>query len=112
MAQRIQTIFVDDLDGSEAAGTVRFGVDGADYEIDLSAAHARALAEALEKYIAAGRRVSSSPARRPGRSRRAPAAGPDSAAVRAWAKSHGIKVSDRGRIPTDVIAKFNAAAGA
>jgi hypothetical protein len=111
MAQRIQTIFVDDLDGSEAVGTVRFGVDGADYEIDLSAAHARALAEALQKYIAAGRKVSNGPVRRPGRSRRA-TSGPDSAAVRAWAKSHGIKVSDRGRIPTEVIAKFNAAAGA
>ena len=111
MAQRIQTIFVDDLDGSEAAGTVRFGVDGADYEIDLSAAHAKALGEALEKYVAAGRKVSS-PARRPGRTRRASVSGPDSAAVRAWAKSHGIKVSDRGRIPTEVIAKFNAAAGA
>jgi len=111
MAQRIQTIFVDDLDGSEAAGTVRFGVDGTDYEIDLSAAHAKALGEALEKYIAAGRKVGSSAARRPGRSRRTANSGPDSAAVRAWAKSRGIKVSDRGRIPTEVIAKFNAAAG-
>ena len=38
MAQKIQTLFIDDLDGSEAAGTVRFGLDGTDYEIDLSTA--------------------------------------------------------------------------
>ena len=43
MAQKIQTLFIDDLDGSEAEGTVRFGLDGAEYEIDLNAEHAQAL---------------------------------------------------------------------
>ena len=51
MAQKIQTLFIDDIDGSEAEGTVRFALDGADYEIDLNARHAAALRKALAKYI-------------------------------------------------------------
>ena len=42
MAQKIQTLFVDDLDGSQAQGTVRFGLEGTEYEIDLNAGHAQA----------------------------------------------------------------------
>ncbi len=64
MAQKIQTLFIDDIDGSEAEGTVRFGLDGADYEIDLNAKHADALRKALTKYIDAARR-STGAARRP-----------------------------------------------
>jgi Lsr2 len=109
MAQRVQTLFVDDLDGSAADATVRFGVDGTDYEIDLNAAHAKALSDALEKYIQAGRRVTG---RRSVRGRRAGGGAPNSAEVRAWARSQGIKVSDRGRIPASVIASFKEAAGA
>ena len=51
MAQKIQTVFIDDLDGSEAEGTVRFGLDGTEYEIDLSAEHAQALRDALARYV-------------------------------------------------------------
>jgi hypothetical protein len=51
MAQKVQTLFIDDLDGSEAEGTVRFGLDGAEYEIDLNAQHAGALRKALARYI-------------------------------------------------------------
>jgi hypothetical protein len=47
MAQKVQTLFVDDLDGSEAEGTVRFGLDGTEYEIDLNAQHGRQLRDAL-----------------------------------------------------------------
>ena len=54
MAQKIQTLFIDDLDGSEAEGTVRFGLDGAEYEIDLNAEHARALRDALSALCAGG----------------------------------------------------------
>ena len=50
MAQKIQTLFIDDIDGTEAEGTVRFGLDGAEYEIDLNAKHADALRKALAKY--------------------------------------------------------------
>jgi hypothetical protein len=50
MAQKVQTLFVDDLDGSEAEGTVRFGLDGTEYEIDLNAKHARQLRDTLPRY--------------------------------------------------------------
>ena len=60
MAQKIQTVFVDDLDGSEAEGTVRFGLDGSEYEIDLNADHAQALREALAPYVSAARRAGGS----------------------------------------------------
>jgi hypothetical protein len=111
MAQKIQTLFIDDLDGGEAEGTVRFGLDGTEYEIDLSAAHAKALRKAVQKYIAAGRKVA--PARRPGRSssRRAAKDAPNPTDVREWAKSQGIEVKDRGRVPSDLVVKFQAATG-
>jgi Lsr2 len=112
MAQKIQTLFVDDLDGSDAEGTVHFSLEGTDYEIDLNAAHAKALRKALDKYIEAGRKVSRA-AGRQSRRGRAPRTGPNSSSeVRTWARSHGIKVSDRGRIPTDVIARFKEETGA
>src|SRR5579859_3663176 len=57
MAQRIQTLLIDDLDGGEAAGTVRFGLDGTEYEIDLSAAHNDELRKALQQYLAHARRT-------------------------------------------------------
>ena len=68
MAQKVQTLFIDDLDGSTAEGTVRFGLDGTEYEIDLNAEHAQQLRDALAAYVRAGRRIS-------GGSRRLPAAG-------------------------------------
>ena len=60
MAQKVQTLYVDDLDGSEADGTIRFGLDGAEYEIDLNAKHAQELRDVLARYVAAGRRVRAS----------------------------------------------------
>lgn len=57
MAQKVQTLFTDDLDGSEADGTVRFGLDSAEYELDLNTGHARQLREALAPYIGAARRA-------------------------------------------------------
>ena len=108
VAQKIQTVFIDDLDGSEAEGTVRFGLDGAAYEIDLNAEHARALRDALSRYVQAARRAGG--ARRPARSgRRARADGVDSTEVREWAKAQGIDVKDRGRVPAELVVKFKAA---
>jgi hypothetical protein len=111
MAQKIQTVFVDDLDGSEAEGTVRFGLDGAEYEIDLSAGHAQALREALAPYVSAARRASGG-TRRPARAaaRRSPAS-VNTTEVREWAKSQGIDVKDRGRVPAELVVKFKAATG-
>ena len=59
MAQKVQTLFIDDLDGSEADGTVRFGLDGTNYEIDLNTKHAKELREALARYLSASRRIGS-----------------------------------------------------
>jgi nucleoid-associated protein Lsr2 len=107
MAQKIQTLFIDDLDGSEAEGTVRFGLDGTEYEIDLNAEHAQALRDALARYVQAARRAGG---RRPGRSgRRVRADGIDSTEVREWAKAQGIEVKDRGRVPAELVARFKAA---
>ena len=111
MAQRVQTLLIDDLDGGEAEGTVRFGLDGVEYEIDLSAGHAEALRKALAPYVSAARRAPGAAARRPGQSgRRAESAGaPDPTAVREWARSQGIEVKDRGRVPAELVVKFQAA---
>ena len=111
MAQKIQTLLIDDLDGSEAEGTVRFGLDSAEYEIDLNAEHAQALRDALARYVGAARRAGGG-TRRPARGgRRAPADGVDSTEVREWAKAQGIEVKDRGRVPAELVVKFKAATG-
>ena len=111
MAQKIQVLLVDDLDGGEAEDTVRFGLDGVEYEIDLSAEHAEALRAALAPFIGAARR-SPGAGRRPGRGgRRAGASGLDTTEVRQWARAQGIEVKDRGRIPAEVIVRFKEATG-
>lgn len=105
MSQRTQVLYIDDIDGSAAEGTVRFGLAGTEYEIDLNKQHADQFAEALAPFIAAARKVSS-----PGRRARGARAGrQDQSEVRAWARGHGLKVSDRGRIPAGVLAQYQAA---
>jgi hypothetical protein len=108
MAQRVQVLLVCDLhdDDTEGTETIRFSLDGAAYEIDLCAAHAAQLRDAFATYVGSARRagrVSSGPGRRK------VATGVDPAAVRAWAKSNGIKVSERGRVAADVIERYTAA---
>jgi hypothetical protein len=111
MAQKVQTLFIDDLDGSEAEGSVQFGLDGTDYEIDLNSEHAEELRAALGRYVAAARRVSGS-GRPPSRSgRRGASSDVDTKHVRAWAKEQGIELKDRGRVPTSVVTRFRAATG-
>jgi hypothetical protein len=88
MAQKVQTMFIDDIDGGEADGTVRFALDGTEYEIDLSARHGDEMRDSLRDYITHARKVS-------GRPRRAATRGPrksrsaDSVAIRAWARKNG-----------------------
>jgi hypothetical protein len=110
MAQRIQTLFIDDIDGGAADGTVRFGLDGADYEIDLSGEHSNELRTALGKYIEHSRKVGGA-ARRSSRGRGA-ASAVDTAKGREWARESGYDIKDRGRVPADLVAKYQAAAGA
>jgi hypothetical protein len=111
MAQKIQTFFVDDIDGSEAEGTVLFGLDGTHYEIDLSTSHAKELRTALARYIEAGRRVTGTTRQAGQNGRKAPGNGVSNTEVRAWAKTQGLEVKERGRIPAEVIAQYQAAAG-
>jgi hypothetical protein len=112
MAQKVQTLLIDDLDGGEADSTVRFGLDGTEYEIDLSANNAQALRTALGRYLDAARRVPGNSPRRPGRAgRRGSASGLNTTEVREWAKSQGILVKDRGRVPAELVVKFKAATG-
>jgi Lsr2 len=109
--RRYRPCFIDDLDGSAAEGTVRFGLDGTEYEIDLNAGHARELRDALARYVGVARRVAAA-ARRPGRgARRGPGSGLNATEVREWAKAQGIEVKDRGRVPAELAARFKAAAG-
>jgi Lsr2 len=110
VAQKIQTLFIDDIDGSEAEGTVRFGLDGAAYEIDLSAAHSSELRKSLEKYIAHARKVGRTTTRRAlGRANRRGSSHIDNAAVRSWAREQGIDIKERGRVPASVIARYKEA---
>lgn len=104
MAQKVHVVLVDDVDGSQADETVKFGLDGAQYEIDLSSAHAAELRAALATWVKAARKTS---ARAAGKSRAASAG--DTGAIRAWAKTHGYAVSERGRISADIRAAYEAA---
>jgi hypothetical protein len=110
MAQRIQTLLIDDIDGGEAVGTVRFGLDGTEYEIDLSAAHGEELRNALAQYLAHARRTGGTAKSAP-RGRRGGAV-VDTAKVREWARGQGIEVKDRGRVPAGVVEQYQTAAGA
>ena len=102
---------VDDLDGSiipeGQSPTVRFAFDGVTYEIDLTTPNRDALASALEPWIARARRVSGAKRERPksGRSKE------QTQAIRQWAIDSGYDISDRGRIPADIEAKFHEVSG-
>ena len=105
MAQKITVALEDDLDGGPADETVRFGIGGAEYEIDLSKKNARALRRHLAPFMDHARKAGRGPRRRTGRSA---ASRERSGDIRAWAKNHGITVSDRGRIPTSVVEQYEA----
>jgi Lsr2 len=107
MAQKITVVLEDDLDGGPADETVRFALDGAAYEIELSKKHAKAFRRKLAPFISHARKAG----RGPRRQRRRSAAGRErSDRIRAWAKAHGVAVSDRGRIPASVAEQYEAAA--
>jgi Lsr2 len=106
MAQKITVVLEDDLDGGAADETVRFGIGGSQYEIDLSTKNATAFRRQLAPFIDHARKAGRAPRRRPGRT----AAGRErGGGIRAWAKDHGIAVSDRGRIPATVVEQYEAA---
>ncbi|MFI0422249.1 hypothetical protein C1I98_11650 [Spongiactinospora gelatinilytica] len=112
MAKQIREIFIDDLDGGEATSTTKFGLDGDEYEIDLSEKNEEHLRKALAPYINAARPVRRE---RPGRRVRAgsgltPAMTRQrSKEIREWAKQHGLSVSERGRIASTIVEQYEAA---
>ena len=108
MARKVQITLVDDLDGGEANETVEFGLDGVSYEIDLSNKNAAKLRDDFAKYTGQGRRLGGRSARGRGAGNRG-AGRNRSAQVREWARSQGLKVSDRGRIPADILNQYEAA---
>ena len=117
MAQKVLVELVDDLNGSTAVETVRFGLDGKDYEIDLSDENANNLRDNLAAFIAAGRMAN-------GHTKpRKPKTATDKAntvakptrtdpeqtwAIREWAARHGHQVAARGRIPAEVVAAYHS----
>ncbi len=109
MAQRVNIVLEDDIDGSPADETVTFALDGVTYEIDLTKANATALRDALAPYVGHGRRAAgrrstgTRSAGRPSGSKR------DLADVREWARKNGHKVSERGRISAEVQAAYDKA---
>jgi len=108
VAQKVQVILVDDIDGGTAAETVSFSIDGASYEIDLSTKNANKLRDAFATYVGAARKVGSRSGARRG-PRRSAGADNRTAQIRAWAKSKNLKVNERGRIPAEIVAKYDAA---
>ena len=119
MARSTQIILIDDLDGGTGNETVNFGLDGVNYEIDLSKANAARLRKALAEFTDKGRRVSarSSASSRGTRSRsartsrtqsRGSASGRDIPAIREWANKKGLLASERGRLPAAVLEAYDA----
>jgi hypothetical protein len=110
MAQKVEVRLIDDLTGETADATVSFSLDGAQYEIDLSAANASKLRDEVARFVHAarktgGRRIG----RGTGRGRKYASGGSSTREVRQWAKDQGIQVNERGRIPADVVVKIEEA---
>lgn len=109
MAQKVQVILIDDIDGGEATETVRFGLDQFTYDIDLSDTHAAQLREALAPYVAGGRKAGNA---RGGPRRQAGSSRTNStrlAKIREWAKANGYSIGDRGRVSKDIVDAYDAA---
>lgn len=109
MAQKVTVSLVDDLSGDNADETVVFGLDGKSYEIDLSSGNADKLRSALAAYVSAARRPGGQRrAEAPATSvKRAPVDREQNQAIREWARKRGMKISDRGRIPADLLDAYH-----
>ncbi|WP_300640341.1 Lsr2 family protein [Nocardioides sp.] len=109
MAQKVQIILEDDLDGGEADETVSFALDGTSYEIDLNEANATKMREALAPYVGHARKVTGSRGGRRTSTKSSGGSGPSPKEVREWARENGHDVPDRGRIPAEVREAYDAA---
>ena len=111
VAQKVQVLLVDDLDGGEADETVTFALDGKTYEIDLTTANAEKLRSLLEPYVEGGRRTGGRASGGRGKARSSSGGSQDTAAIRAWAKENGYEVNDRGRVPASIREAYEKANG-
>ncbi|MFC4146689.1 Lsr2 family protein [Micromonospora mangrovi] len=115
MAKQIIHKLVDDLDGGDADETVKFALDGVQYEIDLSASNAAKLRDVFAQYVAAGTKVGRGGVVVGGRAARgrggATADREQNRAIRDWAKKAGKDISDRGRIPQEIVDEYHSKAG-
>ena len=107
MAQRVSVELEDDLDGGPADETLRFGLGGSEYEIDLNKKNAIRFRRQIAPYIEHARKAARGQRHRPARTASSRERSGD---IRAWAKERGIAVSDRGRIPASVVEQYEAAA--
>ena len=110
MAKKIIVQLVDDLDGSAAAETVTFALDGVSFEIDLSEENAAALRADLAKWVSSATRTGGRRSARSSASRSA-AGSSEAARVRAWARAQGIEVSERGRVPAELKERYARESG-
>ena len=114
MARREMVVLEDDLDGGKATETIRFGLDGTAYEIDLNGKNAKKLRDALDGYVTAARRVGVGRMAGRGRADRTRVAGADrdqNRAIREWAQQAGRQIAGRGRIPAEIVEEYHAKAG-
>jgi hypothetical protein len=100
LARKIHVQLIDDLSGEDAQETVRFALDGVEYEIDLSAENAAELREAMERFVSGGRRVRGPSGSRRGRA--GSSGSEDTQMIREWAMANGYSPSSRGRISQDI----------
>jgi hypothetical protein len=111
VAQKVQVLLVDDIDGGEADETVTFALDGKTYEIDLTTANADALRGLLDPYTKGGRRTGGRAAGGRGKGRVVAGGNKDTAEIRKWAKENGYSVNDRGRVPAEIREAYEKANG-
>jgi hypothetical protein len=111
VAQKVEIILVDDLDGSSADETVRFSFDGTDYEIDLSAENSGRLRSALQPFLEKARPGSARGGKTRGRGKASGTKSSEAAEIRNWARGHGYEVSERGRVNSSVVEAYRKAHG-
>lgn len=110
MASRTTVALIDDVDGGTADETVSFALDGVEYDIDLSSGNAESLRNALAEFVIVARRTSNRGAVFAGKTRiRADGDKAQNRAIRDWARQQGHQISERGRISSDLIVKFQQA---
>lgn len=113
MAQKYIVQIVDDIDGTildeDNSQTLTFAVEGQNYALDVSLAHAEEFRRDIEKYTAVARLNGQGRAVSNSGSKTKRSVSEDLAAVREWANKNGYSVSARGRIPANVQKAYDAA---